>query len=128
MDDIGVDHRLLAAQRNLDHTKNSLVDGMVKLVGRGETTSELVTMAEDVERSSHLFADEAEKYSPKTCCQKCTQCLFWVFPCIILLRRCCHCRCFCLHPLPPPPPGPHPRPRPAILVPDDDDDVNRSHN
>ena len=108
MDDIGVDHRLLAAQRNLDHTKNSLVDGMVKLVGRGETTSELVIMAEDVERSSHLFADEAEKYSPKTCCQKCTQCLFWVFPCIIMWNRCHH-----RPPLPrrpPPPPA-------AVVVP-----------
>lgn len=82
-----VDVRLLQAQHNLDHTRNWLLDGMVKLVGRGETTTELVTMAEDVERSSHLFAEESAKYAPKTCRQRCVGCLFWIFPCIMYFRR-----------------------------------------
>lgn len=100
--DVSVDVRLLQAQHNLAHTRNSLIDGMVKLVGRGETTTELVIMADDVERSSHLFAEESEKHAPKTC-------LFWCFPCIKWCRRPRKLR------RPPPPP-----PAPVLLPPPPD--------
>jgi len=107
-DNIVVDVRLLQAQHNLDHTRNWLLDGMVKLVGRGETTTELVVMAEDVERSSHLFAEESAKYAPKTCRQHCTGCLFWIFPCIM------YCPC---HRPPLRRARPHPQPPPVPLLP-----------
>ena len=102
MTESDVDVRLLQAQHNLDHTRNWLLDGMVKLVGRGETTTELVVMAEDVERSSHLFAEESAKYAPKTCRQRCVGCLFWIFPCITY----CSCRRRPLRRPQPPPPVP----------------------